>query len=183
MVQLSALWVPILVSALFVFIASNVLWMLLPFWHRSDSGKLPDEKAAIDALKSAKSGQYIVPCLDWGKATPEEREAMQRGPIAYVLLRNPGDFSMGKTLVLWFLYSLIVSFFVGYLAGHTLAPGTKYLAVFRVVGTAGFLAYGFRTVADAIWYGKPWKVMIKETIDGLIYSLLMAGAFGWLWPH
>ena len=34
MVPLSSLWLPILVSAVFVFIASNVLWMALPFWHR-----------------------------------------------------------------------------------------------------------------------------------------------------
>jgi len=23
---------------------------------------------------------------------------------------------------------------------------------------------------------------LKEAIDGLIYALLMAGTFGWLWP-
>ncbi len=183
MVPLSALWLPILVSAVFVFIASSVLWMALPFWHRPDNKKLPDEKAVLDGLSPAKSGQYIVPCVDWGKMTPEEREQMQRGPIAMVLLRNPGDFSMGKALGLWFFYPLVVSFFVAYLAGHTLASGTHYLTVFRVVGTAGFLAYGFRTVPDAIWYGKPWTVVIKDMIDGLIYSLLMAGTFGWLWPR
>lgn len=49
MVALSSLWLPILVSAVIVFIASNVLWMALPFWHR-DYGKLPDEKTVIDAL-------------------------------------------------------------------------------------------------------------------------------------
>jgi len=182
MVPLSSLWLPILVSAVFVFIASNVLWMALPFWHRKDYGKLPDEKTVLGALASAKSGQYIVPCLDWNKATKEEREAMERGPIAMLILRNPGDVNMGKVLFFWFLYLLVVSFFVAYLAAHTLAKGTPYLAVFRIVGAAGFLTYGFRTVADAIWYGKPWTVVFKEMIDGLIYSLMMAGAFGWLWP-
>jgi hypothetical protein len=171
------------VSAVFVFIASNILWMALPFWHRKDYGKLPDEKTVLGALASAKSGQYVVPCLDWSKATKEQKEEMQRGPTAFLLLRNPGKFAFGKVLVLWFLYTLVVSFFVAYLTGHTLAAGTKYLEVFRVVGTAGFLTYGLRTVSDAIWYGKPWTVVIKEMIDGLIYSLLMAGAFGWLWPR
>ena len=183
MVPLSSLWLPILVSAVFVFIASNILWMALPFWHRKDNGKLPDEGTVLGGLASAKSGQYIVPCLDWSKATPEQRSEMQRGPIAYVLVRNPGDVNMGKVLFLWFLYTLVVSFFVAYLACHTLASGTKYLAVFRIVGAAGFLCYGLRTVSDAIWYGKPWIVVIKEMIDGLIYSLVMAGAFGWLWPR
>jgi hypothetical protein len=182
MVQLSALWLPILVSAVFVFIASNILWMT-PFWHRSDYGKLPDEKAALDALKSAKSGQYIVPCVDWKTMTPEQREEMKSGPIAMILLRNPGRFPMGVALFLWFLYSLVVSFFVAYLACHTVPAGTKYLEVFRVVGAAAFLAYAFRTVADGIWYGKPWLVVFKESIDGLLYSLLTAGSFGWLWPR
>jgi hypothetical protein len=124
-----------------------------------------------------------VPCLDWSKATPEQRSEMQRGPIAFVLVRNPGDVNMGKVLFLWFLYLLVVSFFVSYVACHTLASGARYLAVFRIVGAAGFLCYGLRTVSDAIWYGKPWIVVIKEMIDGLIYSLVMAGAFGWLWPR
>src|SRR5258708_29068208 len=104
MVPLSSLWLPILVSAVFVFIASNVLWMALPFWHRKDYGKLPDEKTVLGALAPAKSGLYIVPCLDWSKATKEQREEMERGPIAMLILRNPGDVSMGKVLVLWFLY-------------------------------------------------------------------------------
>jgi len=183
MVPLSALWIPILVSAVFVFIASNIMWMALPFWHRSDYGKLPDEKTVLAGLSAAKSGQYMVPKLDWNKMTPEEREEMQRGPMALLLLRNPAHFSMGKAMALWFLYPVVVSVFVAYLAGHTLPIGTKYLQVFRVVGTAGVLAYAFRTVPDAIWYGKPWKVVFKELIDGVIYSLLMAGAFGWLWPR
>src|SRR5258706_16104964 len=165
MVPLSSLWLPILVSAVFVFIASNVLWMALPFWHRKDYGKLPDEKTVLGALASAKSGQYVVPRLDWSKATKEQKEEMQRGPIALLLLRNPGQVSMGKVLVLWFLYLLVVSFFLAYLAGHTLAAGTKYLAGFRIVGAAGFLTYGFRTVSDGIWYGRPLTVLIKEMID------------------
>lgn len=183
MVHLSALWLPILVSAVFVFIASNILWMALPFWHHSDYGKLPDEKPVLDGLSAAKSGLYIVPCVDWRNVTPEQREEMQRRPTATLIVRNPGKFSLGKTLFLWLLYILVVSFFVAYLAGHTVAAGTKYLEVFRVVGAAAFLAYALRTVPEGIWYGKPWRVIFKESIDGLIYSLLTAGSFGWLWPR
>jgi hypothetical protein len=183
MVPLSALWLPVLVSAAFVFIASNVLWMALPFWHRSDYGKLPEEKAVLDALSSTKSGQYIVPCADWRKLTPEQRTEMQRGANALMLVRNPGTFNFGKTLTLWFLYTVVIAIFVGYVTGLARPFGTKYIEVFRVAGAAAVLAYAFRTVGDAIWYGKPWKVVIKEMIDGIIYSLLTAGAFGWLWPR
>jgi hypothetical protein len=183
MVPLSLLWLPILASAAFVFIASSILWMALPFWHRSDYGKLPEEKAVLDALSSVKSGQYIVPCADWRKLTPEQKAEMQRGPNAMMVVRNPGVFNFGKTLTLWFLYTVLISIFVGYVTGLARPTGTPYIEVFRVAGAAAVLAYTFRTVSDGIWYGKPWKVVIKEMIDGTIYSLLTAGAFGWLWPR
>ena len=182
-VTLSMLWIPILVSAVFVFIAANLLWMALPFWHRPDYKKLPDEKTVLAGLAGAASGQYIAPAMDWSKATAEEKEALQKGPAALLLVRNPNAFSLGKSLTLYFLYSLVVSLFVGYLCAVTLAPGTHYLKVFQVAGTAGILAYAFRGVPDSAWYGKPWSVTIKECIDGVIYGLLTAGTFGWLWPH
>lgn len=183
MVTLSMLWLPILLSAVFVFIASNILWMALPFWHRPDYGRLSEEKAIQDALVSAKSGQYIVPCVDWGKATAEEKAAMETRPAALLLVRNPGKFAMGKSLGSWFAYALVIAVFVAYLTGHTRGVGSHYLEVFRVAGAAAFLAFGFRGIPDAVWYGKPWVVAFKEMVDGLIYALLIAGTFGWLWPR
>jgi hypothetical protein len=35
----------------------------------------------------------------------------------------------------------------------------------------------------SIWYSRAWINTIKSTIDGLIYALLTAGTFGWLWPR
>jgi hypothetical protein len=182
-VTLSMLWIPILVSAVFVFIAANLLWMALPFWHRKDYKKLPDEKAVLAGLTSAASGQYMAPNIDWSKATAEEKAAFQTGPAALLLVRNPNAFSLGKALTLYFLYSVVVSVLVAYVCGVTLPPGTHYLRVFRVAGTAAILAYAFRGVPDAVWYGKPWVVTFKELIDGVFYGLLTAGTFGWLWPH
>ncbi len=183
MVSLGALWLPILLSAVFVFIASNILWMMLPFWHRKDYGELPDEAAAVAALKGAKSGMYIVPCLEWNKVTAEERAEFHKGPMGMVLLRNPASsFSFPAAFITWFLYLLVVSTFTAYVAGHSLAAGTHYLSVFRIVGTIGILAYSFSGISYTIWYGKPWSVTIKDIIDGVVYGLLMAGTFGWLWP-
>lgn len=181
-VSLSALWLPILLSAVFVFIASNILWMMLPFWHRNDYDKLPDEAAAIAALKSAKSGMYIIPCIAWNKMTAEERNELQKGPMGMLLLRNPAGFSMAGALITWFVYLLVVSTFTAYVASHSLLAGAHYLMVFRIVGTIGILAYSFGGISYTIWYGKPWSVTIKDIIDGIIYGLLMAGTFGWLWP-
>jgi hypothetical protein len=182
MVSLCALWLPILLSAVFIFIASNILWMMLPFWHPKDYSKLPDEAAALGALKSAKSGMYIVPSVQWSKQTPEQRAEIQRGPMGLLLLRNPASFSMAGALITWFVYLLLVSTLTAYVAGHSLAPGAHYLKVFQIVGTIGILAFSFGGISYTIWYGKPWSVTIKDIIDGIIYGLLMAGTFGWLWP-
>jgi hypothetical protein len=84
---------------------------------------------------------------------------------------------------LWFFYCLIVGFFVAYLTGRTVAPGANYLVVFRVAGTAAFLGYGLGQMPNGIWKGQPWSMTIKEVLDGLIYGLLTAGTFGWLWPR
>jgi len=94
-----------------------------------------------------------------------------------------GPPAMPKFLGQWFVFCLVVAFFVAYLTGHTVAAGTHYLAVFRVAGTAAFLAYGLGHLSDGIWKGQLWGNTAKEVIDGLIYGLLTAGTFGWLWPH
>ena len=182
--SLAALWMPTLVSAVFVFIAANLLWMGLPFWHRRDYDKLTDEAGVLAALRSSRSGMYIVPSVDWKKQTPEQRTAMQQGPMAMLLMRNPvSQFSFPAALVSFFVYTLLISVFVAYLAAHTLAPAADFRTVFRIAGTAGMLGYAFGGIPYSIWYGKPWSVALKEIIDGVIYGLIIGATFGWLWPH
>ncbi len=183
MVALSALWVPIVVSAVIVFVASSILHMVLPY-HRSDYGKLPNEDAAAAALRGTAPGMYILPyCTHEEMKSPAVQEKMKAGPVGTILLRRPGQINMGKFLGMWFVFCLIISFFTAYLAGRTLAAGVHYLTVFRVAGTAAFMAYGLANFANGIWKGEPWGVVTKEVIDGLIYGLLTAGTFGWLWPR
>jgi hypothetical protein len=182
MVPLSMLWLPTLLSALLVFIASNILWIAIPAWHNRDYGRFSDDTPILNALRSAKSGQYIVPWMDWKNVTPEQRAEAQKGPAAYMTVRNPSTFSFPKTLGLYFLYALVVAIFVAYLTGRARPAGTEYLEIFRFAATSGFLAFGLRGMPDSIWYGKPWKVTLKEMVDGLIYGSLMGGTFGWLWP-
>ena len=55
MTELAALWLPILLGAVFVFVASSIIHMG-PLWHRNDFPQLPDEdkaRAAIGALGGA----------------------------------------------------------------------------------------------------------------------------------
>ena len=181
---LSALWLPIVVSAVIVFVASSIMHTLLPY-HRGDYKQLPDEDKSLSALRSAglKRDLYVFPYGTHKEMkSPAMIEKYKQGPVGMMIIFPIGPPVMGKFLGLWFGYCLLISFFVAYLAAHTVAPGTYYLAVFRVVGTTAFLAYGLGPLANVIWKGYPWSFVLKEVIDGLIYALLTAGTFGWLWP-
>jgi hypothetical protein len=185
MVPLTALWLPILLSAVIVFVASSITHMLLTY-HQSDYQKLPDEDKLRAALRAAnlKPGLYIFPhCTHKEMRSAATMEKLKQGPVGMLTVRPNGPPAMGKFLGQWFFYCLLIGFFVAYLTGRTLAPGTHYLAVFRVAGTAAFLAYGLGNLSNGIWKGQPWSMTIKESFDGLLYGLLTAGTFGWLWPH
>jgi hypothetical protein len=185
MVSLTALWLPILFSAVIVFVASSIMHMVLPY-HRSDYRPLPDEDKVLAALRAAglTRGLYNFPfCTHKDMKSPSVVEKFKQGPVGFLTLFPSGPPAMPKFLGLWFGYCLIVGFFVAYLTAHTVAPGAQYPAVFRVVGTAAFLAYGLGTLSNGIWKGQPWSMVLKEAFDGLIYGLLTAGTFGWLWPR
>ncbi len=185
MVPLSALWLPILLSAVIVFVASSIMHMVLPY-HRGDYQKLPDEDKLMGALRAAglKRGLYIFPfCTHQEMKSPEMAEKYKQGPVGTMTVFPPGPPAMPKFLGQWFAYCLIIGFFVAYLTGHTVASGAHYLAVFRVAGTAAFLAYGLGNLSNVIWKGQTWSMTIKEVVDGLVYGLLTAGTFGWLWPR
>jgi hypothetical protein len=185
MVSLAALWLPILLSAVIVFVASSIMHMLLPY-HRSDYRQLPDEDKTLAALRSTPltRGLYVFPyCTHKDMKSPAIAEKYKQGPVGFMTILPTGLPVMPKFLIQWFVFCLLIGFFVAYLAAHTVAPGTPYLAVFRVVGTTAFLAYGLGNLSNGIWKGQTWSSTIKEVIDGLVYGLLTAGTFGWLWPR
>jgi hypothetical protein len=185
MVTLDALWLPILLSAVIVFVASSITHMLLSY-HQSDYQQLPDEDKVRASLRGAnlKPGLYIFPhCTHKEMKSAATMEKLKEGPVGMLVVRPNGPPAMGQFLGQWFVYCLLIGLFVAYLTGRTLGPGTHYLAVFRVAGTAAFLAYGVGNLSNGIWKGQPWSMTIKESLDGLLYGLLTAGTFGWLWPH
>jgi hypothetical protein len=186
MVPVTDLWLPILLSAVVVFVASSILHMVLPF-HKSDYRKLPEEDKVMDALRAVgvpPGRPYHFPfCTHKEMKSQEAVEKFKRGPIGLLTVIPSGAPAMGKYLGLWFVYCVVVGIFVACLAGRMLAPGTRYPEVFHVAGIAAFLAYGFAQVQDSIWKGQTWGVTGKHVVDGLIYALLTAGTFGWLWPR
>lgn len=186
MVTIMSLWLAILVSAVFVWIASALLWTILPN-HKKDYKSLPDEDAARNALKpqDLKPGQYVMPYVTEMKQMKDKEVAkkFEEGPVAYMTVLPKGMPSMGKNMVISLLYYIIVGIFVAYLASRFMSVGTEYLTVFRLTGTVAFVAYGMGIVPDAIWFGRPWSTVFKHLFDALVYSLLTAGTFGWLWPN
>ena len=144
MVPLTSLWLPILLSAIVVFFASFVIHMVLPF-HRADYGKVPSEDNVMAALRkfSIAPGDYFVPCAS-GPAemkSPEYKKKVEQGPIVIMTVIGKDGYAMGKRLLQWFLFTLVVGIFAGYITGCTLAPGAPCLAVFRIAGTVAFAGY------------------------------------------
>jgi hypothetical protein len=185
MVSLTALWLAILVSAVLVFIASSVMHMVLPY-HRGDYKQIPDEDKVLASLRTAglKRGVYSFPfCTHKDMKSPAIVEKQKQGPIGMITVFPTGPINMSKFLGMWFVFCLIVSFFAAYLAGHTIMPGVHQRAVLGVTGIAAFLAYGIGQLTNGIWAGQPWGITLKHVFDGLVYSVLTAVTFVWLWPH
>lgn len=186
MTSLLALWLPIVVSAVIVFIASSIIHMG-PFWHRGDYPKVPNEDRLRDAVRavSIPPGEYMVPRAASSKdmQAPEFQEKLKQGPVLVMTVLPNGMMSMTSNLVQWFLYCVVVSFFAAYVASRALPGGTEYLRVFQLTGATAFVGYTLALYQMSIWYKRSWSLTVKATVDGLIYSLLTAGTFGWLWPH
>jgi hypothetical protein len=180
------LWLPILLSAVIVFVASSVVHMG-PFWHRGDYPAMPREAEVQAALRplGIPPGDYMLPRAGNMKTykTPEFTQKLQAGPVAILTVLPNGPFSMGRNLALWFVYLLVVGALVAAVAGIALPAGAPYPVVFRLVATVAFIGYCVALAQMSIWYRRSWMLTLKSVFDGLIYALLTGGTFGWLWPH
>lgn len=185
MVAWSALVLPSVLSAVLVFVASFLIHAVLKL-HKSDYKKLSNEDEVRAAIRkgSPAPGMYIIPHCHEGKEmkSPEMLRKFEEGPNGVFFVRPAHKPEIGPFLGKWIVYVLVVSLICGYLARAVLHPGAGYLEIFRVVGTAAWLAYAWGSPADSIWGGKPWSSTIRGMFDGLLYACLTAGSFGWLWP-
>ena len=184
-VPLASLWLPILLSAVAVFVVSSIVHMVLPL-HRKDYRQLPNEAEAMAVLRkgSLTPGLYHMP---WGRdpkemSSPEMVARLNEGPVAILAVRPSGPVNMGKFLGMWFVYCLLVGLLVAYLLGTVLAAGAEAMHVFRVASTAAFLAYSLPYFVESVWHAHPWSVTVKNMVDGLLYALAAGAVFAWLWP-
>jgi hypothetical protein len=186
MVSVLSLLVPIALSAVIVFIASSIIHMVTP-WHKNDLQKFPNEEAVMNALRplNLQPGNYGIPKPGSMKEirSPEFEAKQKAGPVAFITVRPTGDMNMGALLAQWFVFSLIVSLFAGYIAGVAFGPGTEYLRIMQVAGCVAFVGYSLAQMTESIWWGRNWGWTFRNMLDGLLYGLLTGGTFGWLWPR
>lgn len=184
MVSIASLWLPIVLSAVFVFIASSIIHMLLPY-HRSDFRGVPSEAEVMGDLRKQQipPGDYFIPhaATNAERQSPEYQDKLKNGPVVILSVQPAGPPNMGRLLGQWFVYCLVVSFFSAYITGRALGPDAHYLSVFRFAGTMAFAGYGLGILQNSIWYGRQWSSTFKSVFDAAIYALVTAGTFGWLW--
>jgi hypothetical protein len=185
MVTILSLWLPILLSAVFVFVVSSVIHMALSY-HKNDFAKLPEESKVMDALRkfNLPIGDYGMPWAGTSKdmKSTEYQENIKKGPRAILTILSKSSANMGIALGLWFLYSLVVSIFAAYITSRAVGAQAAYLQVFRFAGATAFIGYTMALWQNSIWFGRKWCTTFKQVLDGLIYALVTAGTFGWLWP-
>ena len=186
MVPVTSLLAPIVLSGVIVFVASSLVHMVLGY-HKADFKTLPAEDDVMAALQkfNLPPGDYMVPRPPSMEAmkSPEFKAKHEKGPVMIATVIKPGPLTMGPQLIQWFVFCCIVSAFTAFVTGGAHAPGTAYMPVFRTAACAAFMGYALAYWPMRIWYQRSMGTTVRNTIDGLIYGLLTAGVFGWLWPH
>ncbi|HEX2253991.1 MAG TPA: hypothetical protein VHQ65_12045 [Thermoanaerobaculia bacterium] len=180
-----SLWLPVVVSAVAVWLASALLHMVLKY-HRADYRRLPDEAAVAAALGkgSPAPGVYTMPyCVDPAQMKdPAVVASYERGPVAMITVLRNGPPKMGKTLLQWLAFCLLASFTAAYVARHALGPDATGTAILRITGTLAFVAYGYGELQDMIWRAIPGSNVLRALFDALLYALITGLVFLWLWP-
>jgi len=179
------LWLPCVVSAIAVFIASAVAHMVLKH-HKADYRGLPNEDAFAEPMgkMGLTPGIYMHPyCPDPGKMKePAVQARYVKGPVALISVLPSGAPNMGKHLGLWFGFCLFVSFLVAYIARHTLPLETPPLKIWQITGAVAFAGYALGDLQDMIWKGQPVGNTVRGMIDAAIYAVLTGLVFRLLWP-
>jgi hypothetical protein len=178
--MLTELWLPILLSAVALFFASFVSWMVLRL-HRDDWRKLEREDEFLEAVRGVglSRGNYMFPyCGTSAEMRSEEYqrkyEAGPRGVMTILANTN-----MAVNLALTFVYFLAVSFCLAYLATLALPRGAGFMTVFRFVSTAGLLTFLAAIVQHAIWFRVR---IVGHVIESIAYAAIVGAIFAAMWP-
>lgn len=180
---LADFWLPIVVSAVGVFIVSSIIHMATPM-HKADWRKLPDEEENLKSLRDAgiKPDMYMFPSSGSMKDmnSPEYLAKCERGPVGYIVILPNEMWNIGKSLGQWFAFSVLISVFTAYVAGFALMPMAGAGEIFRLTATVATMGYAFANFPDSIWKGCRWSVTMRFVVDGLFYGLTTGAVFAWL---
>ncbi len=187
MVPILALWLPILLAAALVFVASSIIHMALGY-HKNDYSGIDSEDEVMDALRPANlaPGDYFLPHAGSTEVMKSEayQAKLRKGPALFMTVADPSALGgMGRSLGQWFAYCVVIGVVVAYATGRMLGPGADYPTVFRLAGTVTFCCYALGEPMRSIWFHRKWSTTFKTMFDGLIYACLTGGTFGWLWPE
>ncbi len=179
-----SLWLPILLSAIAVFLVSSIIHMILSY-HSTNFSKLPNEEKFLNDVGALDipPGEYMYPFCSGNKEmqSVEYLKKINLGPVGMMTAMPKGPFAMGKNLSAWFIYSILIGIYSAYIALLALPETTEYLSVMRVVSTAAFGGYSLALIQNSVWYSRSWRTTMKFMFDGLVYALITGGIFGWLW--
>ena len=168
MTGLTMLWLPILVSAVLVFAASSVIHMMSP-WHKTDFPKMPRESEVMDALRpfAIPPGDYFVPRPSGREElrSPEFADRVAKGPVVVMTVLPNAQMPMGRNLMLWFAYIVVVGVFAAYVAGRALPPGASYVQVFRFAAATSFIGYSLALWQLSMWYRGAGMTTLKANVD------------------
>ena len=184
MTPLISLLLPVVLSAVAVFVLSSVIHMAMP-WHKNDYEKVPDEDGLMAAMRpfGLAVGDYMMPRPSSGAdmKSPEFMAKVAKGPVAIMTIR-PGTWNMGQTMATWFVFTLLVSIVAACMTGAVMAPGADDHDVFHYAGAVTFLCFAMGGVPQSIWYGRKWSTTFKHGLDSLIYGAATGLIFSMFWP-
>lgn len=185
MISMAELWLPILLSAVFVFIVSSIIHMATPM-HKGDFRKMPGEEKVLAEMRAQglQPGSYGFPCCESMKdmGSPEMTAKCKLGPVGFMTVVPNGPCNMGKSLVLWFLYSILIGVIVACATASSLHRGAPFANVFHLTALAAVLGYAVGGLPESIWKGQKWSITLKFVFDGILYGITTGLTFAWLWP-
>ena len=179
--MLISLILPIVLSSVALFFASFLSWMVLQL-HKKDWKKLGNEDEFMDKVGKLDiaPGSYMFP----GCESPEEMKSegfkakAAAGPNGVITIFP--DMKMGKQLALTYVYFLVMSFCIAYLATIALVPGEEFMKVFRFVATAGLMTFLPAIVAHSIWFANR---IVGHIIESVVYAVIVGSIFAAMWPQ
>ena len=184
-ISLLQLWMPIVLGTFIAWMTSGLIHMVIKY-HNSDYHGLTNEDEVMDAVGkgSPTLGIHTFPyCIEMDEMKDEAvQQRFKNGPVGIVTIFPNGLPNMGKLMVQQISFFLVGCVLIAYCATLALEPGAQYMVVFRFVATVGFLAFGWGVIPYSIWFGHTWSMTAKYLLDALIYGLVVAGSFSWLWP-